>query len=1179
MAEKTLIPFSYNEIYQGISKKFLEKGYDIPFEGSNTAILTSILSYLAQTINLNTALNINENVLTLAKKRKNVVNNARILSYEAKHKISTQLKINLKVKKEGYFNLKKYQEFEINGYKYYYFGNDIQKLLNTSDIGTIIPIIVKEGILVKYEDFPGVLEYSLNEKYQYIDIPFDDIEDNGLFVKVDTFDDTGNIVSKVEYTKKEFNLIDTADTFKNVYFRKDDLNSGNARIYFKIGNYGTQLKEGSIIYVDVLRSSGAETISTTYSDAEVKGDLAQLVEIIKTGENAPKIEVYGKDEEDIENIKNNAPLFYNTAGRCITEYDYKAFLGTSNAILEGNTYGGEDELTPVVGRVLYTCIPNIEDPDFEIQGFNESYQTIQTYDKDSTFQSFDILRKVDYSKNLFLNDGDFIGDTGIIKVIEKYSAPGLISYVRNPVYIFADISLSIKKYSNNISTIDTQKQIFEIIKEYFDERKGFNTNFVESTLVKKISNILGDENGFEINSLFSIYLDNENITKNISKNFDYNTNIILYEVQSDLSNFIIKLNLNNMCLEGDKIKIKLNRNIKYLQEETNLIEYTLKTSDLISSFINIPCEKLDSLDFKTEWKSSNQISSVIGKEVPLNLTTNYYTCEIRNSVVNINVLLTPTQKVGDSYDLYFEKNGLLTKITQDKEFYLTNADINAGEVNITFIDKYNRYLKDIETPDSVIIKFKTRENNTLVYCNAIKCDTIEECKNRLEQDKLGIYDNLDTSEFFVTSVLSSNNIYNITMYLPDYFRAQDTISFTGVGVNATYQLTENDIKNKRVSYELQVQGIEITSFDYISRADYLMNIFKKEIFDNSKLIIESDDRLQTSNLGALENTIPYSPSSTNDKKVKFKDNLSINFYRNQKNKLDIRNLILNYGSVEELTQEGKNSNIELIIDFVTSSEKIIAKFEFPYLICETPSLLGTISLVVNMETFGKDSSFQFKEFQIPIKETTLDTTLINEGIGGIYFNLELPPEGIYDKDGNLNIETIPTFYTFLVEKDGELYNPIKLHTTPKEIDIKKDKLKGLLYIDFGKEIEKLPSIYPYFVNQETLSPDNTYKWLRFPIYYQTNETKEIVGTFIILNNSNPSIRVKFRNNILNLIQEPEFELNYPSNNFTLSKNMCLRLRSVTFNQNVENAIFRNKAKEERTPDDETFGNFSDFYSV
>ncbi len=1178
MAEKTLVPFSYNEIYQGISKKFLENGYDIPFEGSNTAILTSILSYLGQAINLNTALNINENVLTLAKKRKNVVNNARILSYEAKHRISTQLNINLKVKKEGFFNLKKYQEFEVNGYKYYYFGNEIQKLFNSSDIGTLLPITIKEGTLVKYEDYPDVLVYSLNEKYQYIDIPFDDIEDNGLFVKVDTFDDTGNIVSKVEYTKKEFNLIDTADTFKNVYFRKDDLESGNARIYFKIGNYGVTLKEGSTIYVDLLRSSGAETISTNYQDANVIGDLAQLVDIVKTGADAPKISVYGKDEEDIENIKENAPLFYNTAGRCITEYDYKAFLGTSNAILEGSVKGGEDELSPLVGRVLYTCIPNTNEPDFEVQSFNESFQTIQTYNKDAVFESFDILRKVNYNQNLFLKDGDLIGDTGIIQRIEKYSAPGLISYVRNPVYVFADIDLSIKKYSNNLTKIETQKKVFEVIKEYFDARKGFNVDFVESTLIKRISNSLGDENGFNISSLFSIYLDNENITKNISKNFDYNTNIILYETQEDISNFIFKLNLNSMCLEGDTIKIKTNRNIKYLQEETNLIEYTIKTSDLISSYINIPCEKVQTLNIKVEWKSSNQVSSVIGKEVPLNLTTNYYTCEIRNSVVNINVLLTPTQKVGDSYDLYFEKNGLLSKITQDKEYFLTNSDINAGEINVTFIDKL-KYLDEIESPDSVIIKFKTRENGELVYCNAVKCDTIEECKNRLEQDKLGIYDNLDTSEFFVTSVLDSKNAYNITMYLPTYFKAQDTITFSGVGVNATYQLTETDIKNKRVTYNLQIQPIEILTFDYNSKADYLMNIFKKESFDASKLIIESDDRIQTSNLGALENTIPYTPSSTNDKKIKFKDNFSVNFYRNQRNKLDIRNLILNYGLLDELTQEGKNSNIELSVDFVTSSDKIIGNYEFPYLTCETPSLLGTITLVINMETFGKDSSFQFKELQIPIKETTLDTTSINEGLGGIYFNLEFPPEGIYDENGNINISKIPTFFTFLIEKDGELYNPIKLHTNPKTIDIKTDKLKGLLYIDFGKETDKLPSIYPYFVNEESLAPDNTYKWLRFPIYYETPETKEIIGTFIILNNSNPSIRVKLRNNIINLISDCEFELNYPSGNFTLSNNMVLRLRSVTFNQDSKNAEFRKKTKLERTPDESTIGDFSNFYDL
>lgn len=70
---KETIPFSFEEIYSDLVKRMTKKGYDAPYEGSNLAQLITLLSYSISSLNFNTAVNINENILELARKRKNII--------------------------------------------------------------------------------------------------------------------------------------------------------------------------------------------------------------------------------------------------------------------------------------------------------------------------------------------------------------------------------------------------------------------------------------------------------------------------------------------------------------------------------------------------------------------------------------------------------------------------------------------------------------------------------------------------------------------------------------------------------------------------------------------------------------------------------------------------------------------------------------------------------------------------------------------------------------------------------------------------------------------------------------------------------------------------------------------------------------------------------------------------
>ena len=123
MAIKETVPFNFDDLYSKVQAKFVENGYDVQ-EGSNTMQLVTAMSYLVSMLNANTAVNINENLLTLARKRTNVLQDARLLGYEPGNKVSYHYELELTLP-AGDFILPKYTVFTANNLNYYYFGDII----------------------------------------------------------------------------------------------------------------------------------------------------------------------------------------------------------------------------------------------------------------------------------------------------------------------------------------------------------------------------------------------------------------------------------------------------------------------------------------------------------------------------------------------------------------------------------------------------------------------------------------------------------------------------------------------------------------------------------------------------------------------------------------------------------------------------------------------------------------------------------------------------------------------------------------------------------------------------------------------------------------------------------------------------------------------------------------------
>ncbi len=87
--ENSVIPYDQGEIEKVLKQMMYNRGItDVLYEGSNVSQLSSVISYVISSLNINTAINLQETLLPLATKRMNVLFGARQLGYEARPKVS-----------------------------------------------------------------------------------------------------------------------------------------------------------------------------------------------------------------------------------------------------------------------------------------------------------------------------------------------------------------------------------------------------------------------------------------------------------------------------------------------------------------------------------------------------------------------------------------------------------------------------------------------------------------------------------------------------------------------------------------------------------------------------------------------------------------------------------------------------------------------------------------------------------------------------------------------------------------------------------------------------------------------------------------------------------------------------------------------------------------------------------
>lgn len=494
---KEVIPFNFDEVYAFTSKKFAEKGYDLE-EGSNNMMLATAMSYLVSMLNANTAVNINETLLPLARKRKMVLQNARLLGYEIKHMISYRYRLTLDFGTEV-VNINKYAKFEA-GKTYYYMGEFL------SNVTGVVTIEVLEGDLKKFEQDPKLEQYIQREfntgtgRYKfdyYIDIPYTNVEDTGIDVFLTYSNENGDHFENELWKQADTFIIDRDIRPQKMYTRVDDIEQRTPRIFFGMFDSGDSLRENTIVRTNVLISSG--------SDGEIpEGTEMKALDFVC---DITKVELInrGADEEDSASIKQNAPVFFNSANRLVTELDYKSFVNRDTRVKYSNMWSGADEEPRKPGNIWMSFVPQ-----HTIRGLVSSDSRLWTL-RDSSDSNWYLSDFIDDS--LTKSDVEMIKDS-----MKPHSIPTLTYLHRQPIYFDFYYEISVARYTGSKTTEDWNKSVFNVIDSYFKGGNSigvetFNYEYFQSSLIKRIDQELTDETGLNIKLKTIIPIHNKNIIR------------------------------------------------------------------------------------------------------------------------------------------------------------------------------------------------------------------------------------------------------------------------------------------------------------------------------------------------------------------------------------------------------------------------------------------------------------------------------------------------------------------------------------------------------------------------------------------------------------------------------------------------------------------------------------------
>lgn len=500
-----MIEFTYDKILErlkdGLSKR-LENSGILPYS-ANQRILEAIAEELSEEMRYNEYLT-NEAKWSTARNLSSLIAQSDFFGYVPHRKIGAKgfLKVSTSPTLNGAWSyqieIPKFSQF-YNGE--YYYASYQEASLFSSNLFVYVPVV--QG-LVRKEEFPTTMYSDIQLTSFSISIENDSIEDSILEVRVNNL-----VWNKVEHFGESTGKDDL------IYKIKNNLDFSGITITFGDGLTSKKIMSGDLIEVTYLETAGelGEVLRTN--------NITQVISSFNDINGTPKV-LYctnddiisgGREVEDIESIRQTAPITFKTGNTLVTKQDYTA-------------------------AILATNIPD------KVSIWGEAEQNIDN--------NIPIGNFIPLNENLIFVSGLTISD------ITGESSP--LSLAQQAA--IQENLLPRKSLTDIIKFVDPKITYFDMVVRAFYDKTGFTADFVRNqvtaSLLEKyaISNV---ERVFKENLYFSQYYAFINAISSVSY---HETEVFLYQISEFAAssgatyNFSIELNHDDVKEETLKIYIR-----------------------------------------------------------------------------------------------------------------------------------------------------------------------------------------------------------------------------------------------------------------------------------------------------------------------------------------------------------------------------------------------------------------------------------------------------------------------------------------------------------------------------------------------------------------------------------------------------------------------------------------------
>lgn len=357
MKQLNVTELDFDEIKSNLKDYFRNqpnKAYDdFDFEGSGLNQLLDILAYNTH-YNAVVAHNaMNESFIDSAQIRANVVSRAKLLGYTPRSKSAAMATISLTFPSSANRGLSTYTLYKgqtltasIDRVTYNFITVDdyTVTLDEINDQYVFDEITVYQG---KMKEISFVVE-SGNIDQKYI------IEDSSVDLNHMTVEVYDNQYSTAVESYALFESLSNVGPSTAAYFMHENYN-GNYQIQFGDNIFGKKPASLNVIKVKYLSTQGKNGNGANRFTWATPGPVTPSITVLSGATN-------GSEKEDIESIRQNAPLSFITQNRAVTSGDYKTLISQIlNNIETVSVWGGEDNDPPQYGKV-YTSVKPFDAP-------------------------------------------------------------------------------------------------------------------------------------------------------------------------------------------------------------------------------------------------------------------------------------------------------------------------------------------------------------------------------------------------------------------------------------------------------------------------------------------------------------------------------------------------------------------------------------------------------------------------------------------------------------------------------------------------------------------------------------------------------------------------------------------------------------------------------------------------